>query len=374
MRWIAIAAGLFVCLIGAGALLAVNQNAANSLVAPVSPTPRAADLIPPTPSATTAALTPTPTVQPPTDTPRLPTATPRPPTLTPTPVAPLTGHIVYSVFNPQYTDLKAYDVYISGVDGSDRRLIAPRRRQPQLSPDGRRIALRGMEGGKLNLFILNLQSGVEQLVEHTHEEASLPSWSSDGQLAVFSSSEMPDRAWRLCTINVQRPPENCAWLKVGPYVLLGRYPTWMANGQIVYSGCNYYWGTTGECGLIRVNADGSSPALITAEPQDGVDTAPANAGETVLFMSRRDGNWEIYKVPLAGGKATNLTKNPADDGLPALSPDEKFIAFVSNRSGQWAVWAMRTDGSDARLLFPLGGGYSVEPDMDFMTERISWGP
>jgi Tol biopolymer transport system component len=105
-----------------------------------------------------------------------------------------------------------------------------------------------------------------------------------------------------------------------------------------------------------------------------IDTAPVGFGDTVVFMSNREGNFELYSVPLNGGEARNLTNNSADDGLPTFSPDGRFIAFVSNRGGQWAVWAMRADGSNLKQLFTLDGNYATGGELDWIYERISWGP
>jgi Tol biopolymer transport system component len=98
-------------------------------------------------------------------------------------------------------------------------------------------------------------------------------------------------------------------------------------------------------------------------------------------MSQRDDNWEIYVANLDGGGLQRLTRNPANDGLPAWSPDGRYIAFVSDREGGWAVWVMRPDGSDQRLLFRLGGplGGQVQDaasheNLGWVEERISWAP
>ena len=70
----------------------------------------------------------------------------------------------------------------------------------------------------------------------------------------------------------------------------------------------------------------------------------------------------------------NLSNAPGDNGLPTISPDGQFVAFVSNRGGPWAVWAMSLDGSGQRLLFNLDGSYAAGSNIDWTTERISWGP
>jgi Tol biopolymer transport system component len=98
-------------------------------------------------------------------------------------------------------------------------------------------------------------------------------------------------------------------------------------------------------------------------------------------MSRRDGNWEIYLASLDGGSPRRLTENPANDGLPAWSPDGRHIAFVTDRDGDWAVWVMRPDGTGQRRLFDIGGlldgtvrDAASHEIQGWVEERISWAP
>lgn len=95
-------------------------------------------------------------------------------------------------------------------------------------------------------------------------------------------------------------------------------------------------------------------------------------------MSRRDGNWDIYVIDADGSRLQRLINDPADDGLPAWSPDGRVIAFASNRDGKWGVWATTPNGAEPELLFPMEGspdGY-VGPDRvssrGWAEERISW--
>jgi Tol biopolymer transport system component len=312
---------------------------------------------------------------PPTDTPRpaVATPTPRPPTSTPVPEAVLSGHIAFTVFNNGYKERPAYDVYIAPPDGSNKQILAPRRRQPQFSPDGTRLVTMGMENEKEKLWVRDLATGGEREIGNTPIESMQPSWSPEGNSVLYASTEMADRQSRLFVVDARGAPESRPWLKAGSADLIGRFPTWMTNGQIVYTGCDK-WANTGQCGIIRVNPDGQTPVLLTANERDGVDLAPSGRGNTVVFMSNRDGNWQVYSVPLGGGPARNLSNSPGDNGLPTISPDGQYIGFVSNRSGPWAIWVMRLDGSGQRMLFNLDGGYAAGSNIDWTTERISWGP
>jgi Tol biopolymer transport system component len=73
-------------------------------------------------------------------------------------------------------------------------------------------------------------------------------------------------------------------------------------------------------------------------------------GRTIVFVSWRDGNGEVYAMDADGSEPRNLTQNPANDIRPAWSPDGRRIAFVSRRDGNSEVYVMNADGSEKRNL------------------------
>lgn len=63
-------------------------------------------------------------------------------------------------------------------------------------------------------------------------------------------------------------------------------------------------------------------------------------GATVAFTYKGD----IFTVPSVGGKALQLTSNPAYDTAPVWSPDGSFIIFASNREGSNDIYKVSSKG------------------------------
>ena len=79
---------------------------------------------------------------------------------------------------------------------------------------------------------------------------------------------------------------------------------------------------------------------------------------------------EIYRVGL-DGRRTNLTRNPARDVSPIVSPDGRWVAFASDRGGSAALYVVGLDGRRLRRLsprlFPVGGS-------SLLGSQIAWSP
>ena len=102
-----------------------------------------------------------------------------------------------------------------------------------------------------------------------------------------------------------------------------------------------------------------------------VDLSPD--GSTLLF----DLVGDIYTVPVAGGKATAITRGPAFDWHPRYSPDGKSIAFTSDRNGIDNIWLMSPDGKNARALTSEKDEYvrsaMWSPDGNYLVARKETG-
>jgi Tol biopolymer transport system component len=69
-------------------------------------------------------------------------------------------------------------------------------------------------------------------------------------------------------------------------------------------------------------------------------------GKTLAFCGERNGNFDVYTIPAAGGEETRLTTAEGLDDGPEYSPDGKYIYFNSIRSGLMQIWRMKPDGNE----------------------------
>jgi hypothetical protein len=70
----------------------------------------------------------------------------------------------------------------------------------------------------------------------------------------------------------------------------------------------------------------------------------------IAFVSDRDGDWDIYVVPAAGGPKVKLTRNGSQDLQPSWSPDGRKITFAGKRRGIWHIFLMNPDGTGITRL------------------------
>ena len=324
----------------------------------IVPPPGAGLIPPPPPPLTSTKMTPPPPLASPPSGPA-----PRP-VAQPNLAAPLKGTIAYPVFNGS-----TYDIYFGNVATGDTRRYRSEASQPAFNADGSRLAFCSWSLASRGLVTASSNGGGETLITNFLED-KLPTWSPDNKTILFFTRRSGNRASQFYQIS----PDTAFDRNSPRFVSEGEYPTWGASNQVVFKG----WGQTG-IGLRLAPPDFASNQTIT---NSGQDTAPALSpdGRQIVFMSQRDGNWEIYRINVDGSNLQRLTNDPANDGLPTWSPDGRAIAFVSNRNGGWAILVMNANGANLKKLFTMSGSpdgvvYSDQANSTgWLEERISWAP
>ncbi len=117
--------------------------------------------------------------------------------------------------------------------------------------------------------------------------------------------------------------------------------------------------------LMSMSATGDDVRRVSTTGAAESQGTPSPDGTKIAFVSRRDGNPELYVMSADGSGARRLTNHPAWDGDPDWSPDSLRIAFESERDdSDGDVFVVNADGFG---LTKLAGS----PDADLSP---AWSP
>jgi TolB protein len=99
-----------------------------------------------------------------------------------------------------------------------------------------------------------------------------------------------------------------------------------------------------------MNFDGTNLTKITDRSGSIMHFSWSPDGQTLVFDSDRDGDFEIYTIKADGTELTQITSNSFYESDPDWSPDGIEIAYVSLDSGDYRIYLMNADGSSIRPL------------------------
>jgi Tol biopolymer transport system component len=111
---------------------------------------------------------------------------------------------------------------------------------------------------------------------------------------------------------------------------------------------------------------GGEPRQVTDEPDSARAMTPTWApdSKSILYVSTRDRQYNIYSIPLEGGKPKQLSHALGSHRFASISPDGSKIAFPSNRLESsslygYNIYLMDRDGESeghwARQMTKLNG-------------------
>ncbi len=79
--------------------------------------------------------------------------------------------------------------------------------------------------------------------------------------------------------------------------------------------------------LWMVDTAGGAPRRFTTDPAAEVNPVWSPDGSAIFFLSSRSGSMQVWRQPVAGGEAAQVTRLPLDVGGFVLSPDGRLIAL-----------------------------------------------
>ena len=205
-----------------------------------------------------------------------------------------------------------------------------------------RAAARPRYRSKITVF--DTATRTEKTVYTQDDVVEAPNWSRDGKFLLVNTG---GNLYRLPVGGAEPAKLEKIVLGAGGYRCnndhdLSRDGKWLAFSASTPSSRSSQ--------VFLANADGSGVKVL-------VETAPSYFhgwspdAKWLAFVGQRNGKYELYRVPAAGGPEERLTSKGAYDDGPEYSPDGKWIYFNSDRSGGWDIWRMPPEGAgpdDAR--------------------------
>jgi TolB protein len=220
-----------------------------------------------------------------------------------------------------------WEVWVSDADGTKpRQLTSSGTDKTRVSwyPDGSALLVSCNDGTLLKVDLQGKETRIA-LEQFPVVDAVL---SPDGRSIAYSFSTAIDG--------------NDIWVansdgkdvrKLAKLAALQHEPVWSQDGAQVY----FLSGDGGQGHDIwRVSRDGQNAEQLTVGSLYHFDVGVSGAGD-IAYSSNRSGNYEIY-LQRKGGQPEQLTDDPALDGRPAFSPDDRSIVFESTRTGAPNLW------------------------------------
>ena len=222
--------------------------------------------------------------------------------------------------------------------------------EPAWSPDRRWIAFQ--RGGQIFVFDATGRNERRLTIRRPglHWPASRPAWSPDGRLIAFSGTR------DLYTVTVgdgrltRLTQSSDSWRS-------NVTPAYSPDGRtIAFARSTDAFNT--DIFLLRPRGGGLRRLTTSVGTHDaqGEESMPdwSPDGRTIVFVSNRDGNFELYRIDIDGRNERRLTRTPRfDEASPRFSFDGRRLLFV--RNGRLIV--ARADGRDAH---DLGAGAAAD--------------
>jgi len=211
-------------------------------------------------------------------------------------------------------DLYAYDVHTQ----KSRRITAGLRgRDPDVSPDGKRIVFVGNGDGSNRIGIVDITGAKTRYLTHHNDGTQYygPKWSPDGKRILFSLFRGEDRD--IAVINADATPR--------PKKTDKKKPDAEVDSTAAFPDSLAYANNAGFEALLRSAADERDPVWL-----------PDGSG--FVYSSDRTGIFNLYAFDLASGGQKQITNVLGGAFVPSVSPDGNDILYAGFHAADYSIY------------------------------------
>ncbi len=244
-------------------------------------------------------------------------------------------------------------LYVSDADGynatpifiSDAQLMSP-----AWSPDLKKIAYVSYESGDPEVVIQTLASAARENSAKRIGSAVTPDWSFDGTHLVYVSSAHGDP--NIYTVRLSD------WLvtRITSHPSIDTEPTWTPEGAIIFTSDR-----SGQPQLYQVRPGDKTLQRLTYDNHYNSDADVSPDGKSMVFLSRRRGNYVLVIRNLTTGKEVELEES-LDIERPRFAANGQLIGYLT------------ADGTLGILTIDGAFGKPIPITVAAQLRGIAWSP
>lgn len=190
-------------------------------------------------------------------------------------------------------------------------------------------------GDKSFLEIYDIETGESKLLKTFDKVIEAPNWSADGKFLTFNS-EGRIYKYEIASGDVTEVPSHFVDNCNNDHVL-------SPDGEGLF--VSHHTKEDGLSRIYKIFFDGRIPELVTPLAPSYLHGITLD-GKMLAYCAERNGEYDIYTIPTAGGNETQLTTAFGLNDGPEYDCDGEYIWFNSVRTGRMQAWRMRADGSE----------------------------
>lgn len=191
-----------------------------------------------------------------------------------------------------------------------------------------------------NLELLDVASGNREIIYKVPYSIQAPNWTPDRKGLIFNDYKGLMYNFNLAT----RTPTQ---INTGTVTSNNNDHVISFDGKML--GLSNFQKDLGGSIIYTVSLGGGTPKQVTPKGPSYMHGWSPD-GKSLVFCGERNGEFDVYKIPVSGGKEVRLTDAKGLDDGPEYTPDGKYIYFNSVRSGLMQIWRMKPDGSDQEQI------------------------